>query len=261
MPVGRGVAVGSHGFLTALPARFDGVRCHGRDLDARAAHADQAFAGHGLLTGVRDGDREGRFTELGGGARPELHDAGLAGSEAVDRLRSVGELPGVGDRGGQVDLGGVRGALVGDGDLEDGFAPVLVADDGQRVAIHAGQRGLRVGLVADAFDAHVEGRGGLGGEGEDRVAVDGDIERQLRDGAFDGLLATVGAARQVAGVDDAQVLVGHGVAQAEATLGGFGDPLLGVTRRVVALERGGELLARVGARVGGYRVSGGRRHV
>ncbi len=122
VPVGRGVTVGGHGFLAALPAGFDRVGYHGRGLDARAAHADQAFVDHGLLTGVRDGDGEGRFTGFGGGARPELHDAGFAGGEAVDRLGSVGELPRVGDRGGQVDLGRIRGALVGDGDLEDGFA-------------------------------------------------------------------------------------------------------------------------------------------
>lgn len=51
------------------------------------------------------------------------------------------------------------------------------------------------------------------------MAVDGDIERQLRDGTFSRLLATVGAARQVAGVNDTQVLVGHGVTQAEAVAG------------------------------------------
>ena len=160
-----------------------------------------------------------------------------------------------------MDAGDLCRALVGDGDIEDAFAPVVVADDGQGGAVHAGQGVLRVRLVALTRDAHVEGRGGLGGEGEDRATVDSNVEGQLRDGAFGGLFTAVGTARQVAGVDDAQVLVGHGVAQAEAVAGGLSDPLLGVTRRVVALERGGELLAHVSARVGDRGVSGGRRHV
>ena len=261
VPVGRGVTVGGLVFLAILPAGFDGVGGHGLGLNAGTAHADEAFAGHGLLAGVRDVDCEGRFTEFGGGARPELHDACLAGGEAVDGLGAVGKGPGVGDGGGQVDAGDLCRALVGDGDIEDAFAPVVVADDGQGGAVHAGQGVLRVRLVALARDAHVEGRGGLGGEGEDRASVDSNVEGQLRDGAFGGLFTAVGAARQVAGVDDAQVLVGHGVAQAEAVAGWFCDPFLGVTRRVVALSRGGELLARIGARVGDHRVAGGGGHV
>lgn len=244
VPVGRGVTVGGHGFLAALPAGFDGVGCRGLGLDARLESLSVSISLGGL--GVPE--------HLGAVVTANLCEVLLEVAGALLEEELVGaHVPFGGPEGFHVLVDAVEGELLGDGilvgldaqlegqvvHLQVGHAVDLSGDPVRGDVGAAGaQGGATVGEARDVGDA-TGGHGSLAGahrlfDGagtpQEAGAVGShDLGSVCVDGQLAALITEVGAGR----VDSE----GDGV-------GGRGPSLEGG-------DRSGDLTDRLRVQVGG----------